>query len=485
MKSPLARDQRRRVLLAAPTVTAALSLICLALGYRSHSSPSNSSSHPAWSGAPTTDTTGSGEPAGTARYSAVLSPHAGTDVFAHNMARRHALPPPVIHARSAILVDAISGQVLFERNADTPRPMASTTKIMTALLFCEHVPDSAVIAASKAACAVKESSIHLKYGERLSAHDLLRAILMRSANDGCVDAAEYVAGSEAAFVRMMNERAEALGTTHTHFTNPHGLNDPLHYTTARDLALIARAAIQDARISDVVKTRHTRITRSIDKRDVSLTNHSRFLGSFPGADGIKTGWTVPAGYCYVGSATQHHWRLISVVLHSPDYVHETAALMRYGFANFGAHVLAHAGDTAGECPVTGGIQATVPAVVKSPVQVVLPDGDPRSIETKIEYFAPTAPLTAGSTLGLYKALVDGRLICASPLTAGASIPEMPRPAVHSGAGGNYAAVWVFGSLFALCLVSLRNGQRISTFTQGARRRGRRIAKSLRRDHYAG
>jgi serine-type D-Ala-D-Ala carboxypeptidase (penicillin-binding protein 5/6) len=411
---------------------------------------------------------------------------AATPVPAHSL---HAAQPPTIHAACAILMDAASGQVLYERNADTPRPMASTTKIMTALLFCEHVPDNAVVVASPAACAVKESSLHLKVGEKLSAHDLLRAILMRSANDACVDAAEHVAGSEDAFVQMMNDRATALGCTHTHFTNPHGLNDADHYTTARDLALIARAAIQEPRISEVVRTRQTRIKRSIDQRDVTLYNHSHFLGHYLGADGIKTGWTVPAGHCYVGSATQHNWRLISVVLKSPDYVHETAELMHYGFTNYEPHVLARAGDPAGECPLVGATRPTVPAVVKSKVQVVLRRGDTISVQPQIQYFDPPLPVESGATIGLYKATVDGRVICAVPLLAATRVDRAPVTLARGHKAGRPNPLIMMGSIFGICLVSLRYGSkryksRFAALTKSARRRGRRLAKSLRGDDYA-
>jgi len=382
------------------------------------------------------------------------------------------------------LIDAVSGQVLYERNADIPRPMASTTKIMTALLFCEHVRDDAIITAGPNACAVKESSAHLKPGEKLSAHDLLRAILMRSANDGCVAAAEHVAGSESAFVQMMNDRAAALGCTHTHFTNPHGLNDPDHYTSARDLALIARAAMQEPRICDVVRTRTTRIKRSIDKRDVTLYNHSHFLGHFPGADGVKTGWTVPAGHCYVGSATQHGWRLISVVLKSPDYVHETAVLMKYGFANFQPHVLARAGDPAGECPLQGGAAPGVPAIVQSKVQVVLRKGDTAPVQPQIQFFAPIAPIRQGAVIGLYKAAVDSRVLCAVPLVAAAPVDRAPLTVAHVGGTTRSNPLLTVGSIFGICLVSLRYGPRISALTKSARRRGRRLAKSLRGDDLA-
>lgn len=392
---------------------------------------------------------------------------------------------PDIHASSAILVDAISGQVLYERNADAKRPMASTTKIMTALLFCEHLPETAMLTASKHASEIRESSLHLKQGERISAHDMLRAILMRSANDACVCAGENIAGSEQAFVAMMNARAKQLGATNTHFMNPHGLQNKLHYTTARDLATIARAAVQQPRINEVTRTAICRIIRSKDKNDVTLRNHSHFLGHFPGADGIKTGWTRPAGHCYVGSATQHNWRLISVVLNSPNYVAETAALMKYGFAHFVPHVLARAGEKVGVCTVAQGLRAEVPVVARQTVQVVLAVGKELPIETHIDIRPAIAPLTPRMVVGEMQARVAGRVVCATPLVPAEAVsaepPVITALVVHSRFGNTLP--WLLGSLFTASLVSLiygkRYGNRIAALAKGARRRRRRLAARLR------
>lgn len=391
---------------------------------------------------------------------------------------------PVIHASSAILVDAISGQVLYERNADAKRPMASTTKIMTALLFCEHLPETAVLTASKHASEVRESSLHLKPGEHISAHDLLRAILMRSANDACVCAGENIAGSEQAFVALMNARAKQLGATNTHFMNPHGLQHKLHYTTARDLATIARAAVQQPRINEVTRTAICRIERSKDKQDVTLRNHSHFLGHFPGADGIKTGWTRPAGHCYVGSATQRNWRLISVVLNSPNYVAETAALMKYGFAHFVPHVLARAGERVGVCAVAHGLRAEVPVVAEQPVQVVLPVGKELPIETNVNIRSAVAPLTMHSVVGEMQARVEGRVICSTPLIPAESVREQPSAvaAIAARSRSRRALPWLMGSLLGASLVSLvygkRYGNRIAALAKSARRRRRRLASRL-------
>ncbi len=388
--------------------------------------------------------------------------------------------PPTVHAAAAILVDAASGQVLYERNADVERPMASTTKIMTALLFCEHLPETAIITASPHACSIKESSMHLKPGEKVSAHDLLRAILMRSANDGCVAAGEAVAGSEAAFVAMMNARAASLGCTHTHFANPHGLHDPEHYTTARDLATIARAAMLEPRIREVVGTQRCKIARSINKRDVTMSNHSHFLGHFPGADGIKTGYTVPAGHCYAGSATHKGWELISVVLHSPDYVRETGELMRFGFTHFQPHILYAADTVTGDCGVQGGVKPSVPVRVRSKVQIVLRRGETTPITAAPRLDPIKAPVTVGTPVGVMEARIGDKVICSSQLLAADNDPAVAALNLPSTRRGS-PRLLIMASILGLCLVSLRYGTRFTTLTKSARRRRRRLAKSLRGD----
>ena len=386
------------------------------------------------------------------------------------------LPPPTrpqIKAASAILIDAVSGQVLYGRNVDAPRPMASTTKIMTALLFCEAAPETAIVTASERAAATRESSLHLKKGETLTAHDLLRAMLLRSANDACVAAAEYVAGTEAAFAERMNAKAKELGCLHTHFVNSHGLHDDLHYTTAHDLALIARAAMQEPRIAETVCTQRCRINRSIDHNDVTLRNHSHFLGKFPGADGIKTGYTRPAGHCYVGSATEDGHRLISVVLRSPDYVGETSALMKFGFGRFAPHLLAKAGTPLASVRVENGAADEVQAVPKHDLQYLAlkSEGSQAAIQT---HFAPlTAPVIAGSPVGTADIVSDGKILSRSPLVAKDTVLANP-DSLMTRSGGNFGARFlVLATIFSAGLVCLYYGKR-------NRNRTRPLAKSARR-----
>jgi D-alanyl-D-alanine carboxypeptidase (penicillin-binding protein 5/6) len=395
---------------------------------------------------------------------------------------RQPLQPPVIHAAGAILVDAVSGQVLYERNADAEHPMASTTKIMTALLFCEKVKDTDIITASKRASETTGSSLHLKPGEKICGSDLLHAILMRSANDGCVAAAEHIAGSEPAFVAMMNQRAHELGALHTHFANSHGLNAPDHYTTARDLATIARAAVADPRISDVVRTRFYRIARSKDQNDVALRNHSHFLGKFAGADGIKTGWTVPAGHCYVGSVTQKGWRLISVVLRSPDYVGETCRLMKFGFSNFEPHILVQAGEQVGMCAIKGGILPEVPVAVRTQVQVVTRKEEDPQLTERADIPSVSAPVAVGTPVGTLEVFHAGKSVAHYPLVAMAASP-LASATVQSSIGGPWRRPLFITTIFAMGLVSLWYGTRVAALTKSARRRRRRFAQGLRDDHY--
>ena len=218
--------------------------------------------------------------------------------------------------------------MLFEKNADARRPPASTTKIMTSILLLENTNPTDVLTASPRAAATGGSSLNLKAGERITAHDMLYALMLRSANDGCVVVAEKVAGSEPKFAGMMTAKAHEIGAVNTHFGNCNGLNENPNVTTARDLSIMARYAFRFPEFNDAVHSKFYNIARAKENKDTLLRNHAKFLWHFPGADGVKTGFTNPAGHCFVGAATWNGWRLVSVVLHSPDIVRETSELMK-------------------------------------------------------------------------------------------------------------------------------------------------------------
>ncbi len=243
---------------------------------------------------------------------------------------------PVVKAESAIILDAHSGKVLWSKNPDLALFPASTTKIMTALLLIERCGLDEVITAPADIETVKEASLHLKPGEQLKVRDMLYAILLRSANDACYAVAVHVGGSAPKFVEMMNTRAQAIGCTGTHFHNPNGLMDKEHKTTARDLALMGREAMKNPTFSGIVGQYKKQISRSVNWQDTIMVNHNKLLRADRTIDGIKTGYTKPAGNCFVGSCTRNGVRLITALLKSnrASWQNDQEALVRWGFANF-------------------------------------------------------------------------------------------------------------------------------------------------------
>ncbi len=254
--------------------------------------------------------------------------------------------PPQITARSSILVDPDSGQVLFEDNADEPLPNASTTKILTGIIALERCSLSERVLISKRAAATPEQSIWLQEGETLTVEQLLYALLLRSANDAAVALAEKVSGSVEAFSELMNERAAEMGATSSNFVTPSGLDAPGHRTTARDLAAIASYCMDNPEFRKIVVTDEYQLPPSPGNEWPRVaTNHNRLLGMYPSATGIKTGYTVPAGLCVVGSAEAEGRRLIAVVLNGgEDFFEDCAALLDYGMVSFCRVVYARAGE---------------------------------------------------------------------------------------------------------------------------------------------
>lgn len=332
-------------------------------------------------------------------------------------------PPPKINASCAILEDADTGQVLYSKNPDIPRPPASCTKIMTAILLLEHTDPDDIIVASKNAADTGGSSMYLQPGERITAHDLLYAILMLSANDGCVAAAEHIAGSTANFVKMMNKKASAIGCTHTHFSNCNGLSNVDHYTTAADLALMARYAFQIPEFDKVIQTKYYRIHRSINQQNVFLRNIDHFLWNYPGAIGVKTGFTDAAGWCFVGSATRKGWRLVSVLLNCPDIYHETAKLDNWAYNNYQRVLAAKAGTVLGSTIVIGGKQRMVSIRLAQPVYVEVPKNSIERITLRVEPDKLKAPVAIGEPAGRVIVQLNGKPVVNEPLTASASVAK--------------------------------------------------------------
>lgn len=242
-----------------------------------------------------------------------------------------ALAEPSPSAVAALVMDAETGEALYEKNPHLPLPMASTTKVMTALLGVERLRPHELVEVSAYAASMAPSKIHLKPGELIRVDDLLQAILLKSANDASAALAEKISGSEAAFARLMTRRARELGALNTHFENASGLPADDHYSTAYDLAILLRYAMRRPDFAEIMQMK-TASVESAAGRMWNIRNHNRLLWTFPGALGGKTGWTRASRHCYVGMVEGSGRTLIVSVLASSRLWDDIQELLRYGFS---------------------------------------------------------------------------------------------------------------------------------------------------------
>jgi len=256
--------------------------------------------------------------------------------------------PPTIAAKSAVLINADDGRVLFSQNPDERLPMASTTKMMTALLVIEDCQDlNAPVTTSQRAAEVGESSIYLQPGETLTVREMLNGMLIQSGNDAATALAEYDAGSVEAFVEKMNKRAAELGLSNTHFANPHGLDDPQHYTSAADLAKLGSELMKHSEIREIVKRPEYTIPQSGQPFGRLLINHNHLLGQYSFINGIKTGYTDNAGQCIVISANDHGVGLILSYLGGSSLAgrdQDVINLLKFGFDSYRDRAVITAGE---------------------------------------------------------------------------------------------------------------------------------------------
>jgi D-alanyl-D-alanine carboxypeptidase len=288
--------------------------------------------------------------------------------------------PPRVRAKAVIVADEATGQVLYERNAGSARAMASTTKVMTALLALERLDERTVVTIGPRPPKVGEESLRLRQGERLTIRQLLLGLMLKSANDAGVAIAEAVDGSEAAFVRRMNRKAAALRLSETHYVTPYGLDRPGHQTSARDLARLWEVAMRRADFRALVATKAARLPGApLSIRRFVTTN--QLLGSYRWTVGGKTGFTNRAGRCLVASASRGGRRLVAVALGSPDAFPDVQALFEYGFSKFVRVRLAQRGQPVSETfgdPATLRVDTDADAVVRldqlDEVRLALPEG---------------------------------------------------------------------------------------------------------------
>lgn len=327
-----------------------------------------------------------------------------------------ATPDLSLSARSAVLIDG-DGHVLMAQNADTPLPMASTTKIMTALVALETMSLDSLIAIPAGAVGVEGSSIYLTPGEKLTLEELLYALMLESANDAAVAIAIAVAGSTDSFVDLMNKRAESLELQSTHFDNPHGLDSDTHQTTARELAIIAAEAFKNKDFCRIAGTYRQTIPMGGDGEARLLVNHNRLLRSYDGVIGGKTGFTKKSGRCLVTAAERDGLRLIAVTLSDPDDWRDHESMLDYGFAEYERVEICNERDCRFLVSLNNGEQRSIIVSNASAIRVTLPKS-----HGEITFFPSlpvnvTAPVRHGCMIGTVSWVCDGELIATTSLTA--------------------------------------------------------------------
>lgn len=329
-----------------------------------------------------------------------------------------------ISAKSAILIEQSSGKVLFEKNADERLLMASTTKIMTALVALENADPEAIVEIPTEAVGVEGSSVYLKAGEKLRLSELLYALMLESANDAAVAIAVSVSGSVDSFVEAMNATAARLKLYDTHFENPHGLDSREHYTSARDLARLAAYALELPSFRQLVSSESFTVESGDHTR--YLHNHNRLLREYDGAIGVKTGFTKASGRCLVSAATRDNMTLIAVTISAPNDWQEHRSLLDYGFERYELVKLAEKGEELFELPVACGSVESVKVAAADKLCVCL-DRDHANIEKRIylPHFA-IAPVFEGEIAGYAEYSMGGEIIASVALEYSSEVPSLPK-----------------------------------------------------------
>lgn len=315
--------------------------------------------------------------------------------------------PIELTAKSAIVMDARTGKVLYARDAESKRYPASTTKMMTLIVALEHGNLDEMVTTSQNASSTEGSSLWLSPGEQLRLMDMLYGIMLISGNDATVAVAEHISGSVEKFAKLMTEKAHAIGATNTNFTNSSGLPDPNHITTAHDLAKIAAYGYKNPIFSQIVSTQKKIIPWPGKDHDRELYNENKMLWLFDGGNGVKTGYTDAAGRCLVSAAKRNDIQLVAVVLDSDRMWDDSIALLDYGFQQLQPMTLFNKGDILKTVKVTDGKSDAVKLITNDNMIVPISSDDKEQFRTIIEAPAKIeAPVVAGQKLGVARILYN-------------------------------------------------------------------------------
>ncbi|AEJ39770.1 Serine-type D-Ala-D-Ala carboxypeptidase [Sulfobacillus acidophilus TPY] len=351
----------------------------------------------------------------------------GGGVYAANLT-----PPAPVSAKAAELLDGQSGRVLYEKNAYEKLPMASVTKLMTLVLVLQAVHAkklglNELVPVSEEAYRVGGSQIWLEPGERMTVEQLIRAVAVGSANDAAYALGEYLAGSPDAFVAEMNRTARQWGMVSTHFANPHGLHDPNHYTTAHDLGILALHALHTPGLLDYTRMREDRTIRNGKGGTLWLVNSNRLLRTYPGTDGLKTGYTSQAGFCLVATAKRGDTRMVSVILGAPsskNRFHDAAELMTWGFMHYETVAIARKGQLFGTVRIRRGTQRMVGVQATSDAYVTVPKDQTALTRTVVIPPEVGAPVTTTRPIGKIVVKQGSQVLMTVSLYPTASVPAL-------------------------------------------------------------
>lgn len=335
---------------------------------------------------------------------------------------------PSVSAKSAILIDLDEKNVLFQKNARERMAMASTTKIVTALVACELLECDAIVKIPAEAVGIEGSSVYLREGEMLSVEELLYALLLESANDAAVALAICASGSVEKFAQGCNDKARSLGLYDTHFTNPHGLYDENHYTTAYDLAILTAHALNEPTIAKICASRRAEIPFGVTEDNPTgegvrhLKNHNKMLFNYDGAIGVKTGFTKKSGRCLVSAASRNGLTLIAVTLNAPDDWRDHTAMLDFGFNDFERRVIYEVGEFSYDFPLANGNTEYLRVTNHSPILATVKKNTPTHtyyIEACFRF--AIAPVTEGEILGRLYVTVNEKSYASTLVSAEAAL----------------------------------------------------------------
>lgn len=328
-----------------------------------------------------------------------------------------------ISSESAVLIDAESGRVLYEKNAYEKRGMASTTKIMTALVVLENAKLDEIVTVSYNAAVTEGSSMYLKPNEKITVEGLLYGLMLNSGNDAATALAEHTSGSVEKFSNLMNGKAREIGMKDSSFANPHGLDNENHYSTAYDMALLTKYAMENETFKTIAGTK-SKIIQTQDGEYKYLTNHNKLLSMYEHCLGVKTGFTKRCGRCLVSYSEKNGVKLIAITLNAPDDWNDHISLYEEYFNTYKSYNIINSNDYIGSINIENAEDKTLKLYSCKAINLTLNSEEYRKLKAKYEFKdSIKAPVYVGQVLGNINVILDNEIIASSPIVSTYGVPE--------------------------------------------------------------